>query len=46
MQYLGRITDSQIRAGFKIAGASAQEEACFAGALRDRIEQLRRFTIK
>jgi hypothetical protein len=46
MQYLGRITDAQIRVGFKFAGASQQEEACFAGALRERIEQLRRFTIQ
>jgi hypothetical protein len=46
MQYLGRITDSQLRIGLKVAGASAEEETCFAGALRDRIEQLRRFTIQ
>jgi hypothetical protein len=46
MQYLGRVTDAQIRVGLKFAGASEREETCFAGALRDRIEQLRRITIQ
>lgn len=44
MQYLGRITDDQIRAALKASGASESETACFARAVRDRIEQLRRLT--
>jgi hypothetical protein len=46
MKYLGRITDAQIHAGFKAAGASPDEEDCFSRALRDRIEQLRKITLK
>jgi hypothetical protein len=46
MQYLGRITDAQIHIGFREAGASADEEECFTRALRDRIEQLRKITLK
>jgi hypothetical protein len=46
MTYLGKITDDQIYAGLKAAGASAEEEQCFSRALRDRIEQLRRITLK
>ena len=42
MQYLGRVTDAQIRAGLLTSGATREEEDCFARALRDRIEQLRR----
>jgi len=41
MQYLGRITDAQIRAGLLASGATREEEQCFTRALRDRIEQLR-----
>jgi hypothetical protein len=44
MQYLGRITDAQIRGGLAAAGANPSEQDCFARALRDRIEQLRRVT--
>lgn len=40
MQYLGRITDAQIRIGLLAAGATADEEARFAVALRARIQQL------
>jgi len=46
MQYLGKITDAQLRIGFKVAGASAEEETCFSRSLRDRIEQLRRITLQ
>lgn len=42
MQYLGRITDAQVRVGLLVSGASRQEEDCFTSALRNRIEQLRR----
>ena len=40
LQYLGKITDTQIRLGLSTSGATAQETACYAGALRQRIEQL------
>lgn len=42
MRYLGRITDAQVRAGLGASGATAAEVACFAKALRERIDQLRR----
>jgi hypothetical protein len=41
MQYLGRITDAQIRTGLLVSGASREEQDCFAGAIRKRIERLR-----
>ncbi|MBZ5584199.1 MAG: hypothetical protein LAQ30_18695 [Acidobacteriia bacterium] len=41
MQYLGRITDDQLRAGLKASGASDAEMDCFTKALRARIEKLR-----
>jgi hypothetical protein len=46
MQYLGRISDAQIQAGFKAAGATSEEGDCFAKALRARIEQLREITLQ
>lgn len=46
MKYLGRITDAQIRIGLRAAGASRKDEECFTGALRNRIEQLRRITLQ
>ncbi|HYP07633.1 MAG TPA: hypothetical protein VER03_15475 [Bryobacteraceae bacterium] len=46
MQYLGKITDAQIRVGFKAAGANLEEEDCFTRALRARIEQLRKITLQ
>lgn len=46
MTYLGRITDTQIHSGFKAAGASPDEVDCFSRALRGRIEQLRKITLK
>ena len=41
LQYLGRLTDAQIRAGLKASGAAPLEVECFAKALRDRINQLK-----
>jgi hypothetical protein len=42
LRYLGRVTDAQIRDALTASGASADEKACFAAALRSRIEQLSR----
>ena len=42
MQYLGRVTDAQIKLGLLAAGATDEEQRCFARELRARIEQLRR----
>lgn len=42
MQYLGRITDPQLRAALRASGASPEEIECFTTAVRTRIEQLRR----
>ena len=41
MQYLGKISDAQLRAGLQASGASDADAACFTSALRMRIEQLR-----
>lgn len=41
MQFLGRISDSQIRVGLLASGATKDEEQCFTSAIRKRIEQLR-----
>lgn len=41
MKYLGQITDQQLRAGLRASGATAEEEGCFAKAIRARIEELR-----
>ncbi|HYP07634.1 MAG TPA: hypothetical protein VER03_15480 [Bryobacteraceae bacterium] len=41
MQYLGRISDAQIRSALRASGASRHEEQCFARAMRLRIRQLR-----
>jgi hypothetical protein len=40
--YLGRITDAQLRIGLKASGANPGEAECYAKALRQRIDQLRR----
>jgi hypothetical protein len=40
MQYLGRISDDQIRAGLQASGATDEEISCFSRALRSRIDQL------
>jgi hypothetical protein len=39
-QYLGKITDEQIRIGLTASGATPQETECYAHALRQRIEQM------
>lgn len=41
MQWLGRITDDQVRTALKASGASVSEQTCFSSALRQRIETLR-----
>ena len=40
LQYLGRITDEQIRTGLAASGASPQQTECYTRALRQRIGQL------
>ena len=40
LRYLGRIRDSQLRAGLRASGASPAEVECFTQALRNRIGQL------
>jgi hypothetical protein len=40
--YLGRITDTQIRDALKAADASPEDVNCFAAAVRERINQLKR----
>ena len=41
IQYLGRITDGQLRAGLQASGASSDEVECFTTAIRDRINQIK-----
>jgi hypothetical protein len=41
LQYLGRITDEQIRQGLQASGALPAETECFTRTLRERIEQLK-----
>ena len=41
MQYLGKVTDDQLRAALKASGANDSDTACFTQALRFRIEELR-----
>jgi hypothetical protein len=41
MQYLGQVTDAQLRTGLLASGATPHEEECFAKSLRKRIETLR-----
>jgi hypothetical protein len=40
LQYLGRITDAQLRRGLQASGATSEETACFVKALRERITRL------
>jgi hypothetical protein len=40
LQFLGRITDAQIRRGLEASGATPDELECYAKSLRQRIEQL------
>jgi hypothetical protein len=42
MQYLGKITDDQLRAGLVASGATPEEVESFTASLRARIVQLRR----
>jgi hypothetical protein len=42
LQYLDRITDEQIRIGLTASGATPKETDCYAGALRQRIETLKK----
>jgi hypothetical protein len=41
MQYLGRITDDQLRAGLQASGATGEEVECFTRSIRERINQLK-----
>ncbi len=40
LQYIGRITDQQIRSGLKASGATPEEVECFTRAIRQRIMQM------
>ncbi len=40
LQYVGRITDEQIRTGLKASGANPEEVECFTQAVRQRIRQM------
>ena len=40
LQYLGRVTDEQLRAGLLSSGATPDEASCYTKALRMRIQQL------
>ncbi len=42
MQYLGRVTDDQLRAGLLSSGATAEQTDLYVAALRSRIDQLRK----
>jgi hypothetical protein len=46
LQYLGRVTDEQIRTGLTVSGATPQEVDCFAQSLRQRIDQLKQVSSK
>lgn len=41
LQYLGRLTADQIRAGLEGSGATPEEVPCYLDAIRQRIDQLR-----
>jgi hypothetical protein len=41
MQYLGRLSDDQLRAGLEASGAAPEDAECFLSALRARLGQLR-----
>jgi hypothetical protein len=41
LQYLGRITDDQLRQGLASSGATPDEMQCYLAALRQRIDQLK-----
>ena len=42
LQYVGRVTDEQIRAGLQAAGATPTEVESFAGGIGERINQMKR----
>jgi hypothetical protein len=46
MKYLGQIGDGQIRAALRASGSGPDDERCFTAAIRGRIEQLRRVSVK
>ncbi len=41
LQYLGRVSDEQLRTGLQASGATPEEVDCFTQALRERINQLK-----
>jgi hypothetical protein len=41
LQYVGRITDDQIRTGLEASGATRVESECFTKALRARIDEMK-----
>ncbi len=41
IEYLGQITDDQLRAGLQSSGAAPDEVECFTRAIRDRINQIK-----
>jgi hypothetical protein len=41
MKSLGQITDEQLRQALEASGATAEEQACFTKAVRERIDQLK-----
>ena len=41
LSYVGRITDSQIKAGLEASGATPEEVECFSSAIRSRINQMK-----
>jgi hypothetical protein len=46
LRMIGKITDMQLRSGLTASGASDDETKCFTTALRQRIDQLKRVTIR
>jgi hypothetical protein len=42
LQYLGKVTDAQLRLGLSSSGATPEDTECYTQALRQRIEQLQR----
>jgi len=40
-QYLGRVTDNQLRAGLQASGATPDEVVCFTQAMRERLNQMK-----
>lgn len=42
LQYVGRISDEQFRAGLRVSGATQDEVECFTRSMRERIDQMKR----